>query len=61
MSTYWYITEFFMKILDMYSDGDSFHPSMWEEERQQRQRIHFDFDGMSEDEVVIYAPGLSLV
>ena len=35
----------------MYSDAGSFHPSLWEEERKQRQRIHFDFDAAIEEEV----------
>lgn len=36
---------FSLFISDLYSDGgDSFHPSMWEEEREQRCRIHFDFE-----------------
>ena len=33
---------------DMYSDTDSFHPSMWEEERQRRRQIKFDFGELDE-------------
>ena len=36
---------------DMYSDAGSFHPSLWEEERAQRQQIHFDTEGLNEQEV----------
>ena len=32
----------------MYSEHGSFHPSLWEEERKQRQRIHFDFETVEE-------------
>ena len=32
----------------MYSDTDSFHPSMWEEERQQRRQIKFDLGELDE-------------
>ena len=32
----------------MYSDHGSFHPSLWEEERKERQRIHFDFEDVEE-------------
>ncbi|CAH1775376.1 unnamed protein product, partial [Owenia fusiformis] len=37
---------------EIYSDGDadSFHPSMWEEERAAKQQIHFDFGDMSDVE-----------
>ena len=39
--------------VEMYSDTDSFHPSLWEEERQQRQQIHFEFADLPDDEEVI--------
>ena len=32
-------------------DNDSFHESMWEEERQQRQMIHFEFGDDSDVDV----------
>ena len=35
---------------EIYSDADSFHPSLWEEEREQRARIHFEFDTIPEEE-----------
>ena len=38
---------------DLYSDAGSFHPSLWEEERRAKQRIHFDFDDEETDEVNI--------
>ena len=38
---------------DLYSDAGSFHPSMWEEERRAKQRIHFDFEDEEVDEVKI--------
>lgn len=34
----------------MYSDTNSFHPSLWEEERERRQRIHFEFETIPEEE-----------
>ena len=34
----------------MYSDTNSFHPSLWEEERAAKQRIHFDFETIPEEE-----------
>ena len=40
---------------DLYSDAGSFHPSLWEEERRAKQRIHFDFDDEETDEVNISA------
>lgn len=36
-------------VTDLYSDAGSFHPSLWEEERRQKQRIHFDFDHEEEE------------
>ncbi|KAJ8306778.1 hypothetical protein KUTeg_015669 [Tegillarca granosa] len=36
--------------LDNYGDGDSFHASMWDEERTRRQQIKFDFDEGLDDE-----------
>ena len=32
-------------------DNDSFHESMWEEERRQRQMIHFEFGDDSDVDV----------
>ena len=32
-------------------DNDSFHASMWEEERHQRQMIHFEFGDDSDVDV----------
>ena len=48
---YFYIIFF----ADFYSEGDddSFHPSMWEEERQQKCRIHFYFEDVEVGEVSI--------
>lgn len=32
-------------------DTDSFHPSMWDEERERRQQIHFEFNDDVGDQV----------
>ena len=34
-------------------DNDSFHASIWDEERQRRQQIHFDFADEEDDEVSV--------
>jgi hypothetical protein len=36
-------------------DTDSFHPSIWDEERLQRQQIHFNFIDDDDDEVSFFA------
>ena len=35
----------------MYSEVDSFHPSLWDEERLRRQQIHFEFGDQPVEEV----------
>ena len=45
------ITLFERRVADAASETDSFHPSMWEEEREHRQQIKFDFAGLSEREL----------
>ena len=36
---------------DPTGDAESFHASMWDEERLRRQQIHFDFADESDEEV----------
>lgn len=35
-------------------DSDSFHASIWDEERLRRQQIHFNFSDDPEEEVVLH-------
>lgn len=36
--------------LDYQSDSDSFNPTLWEEQRQQRMTVAFDFEDKKEEE-----------
>uniref|UniRef100_A0AAY4EW08 Leucine-rich repeat-containing protein 7 n=1 Tax=Denticeps clupeoides TaxID=299321 RepID=A0AAY4EW08_9TELE len=50
---------------DYQSDSDSFNPTLWEEQRQQRMTVAFDFDEKKEEEdnsgKVKVSPGFSVV
>ena len=35
------------------ADRDSFHPSMWEEEREKRQQIQFSFPDVPDQQVSV--------
>lgn len=35
---------------DYQSDSDSFNPTLWEEQRQQRMTVAFDFEDKKEEE-----------
>lgn len=37
--------------VDHGGDTDSFHPSIWDEERERRQQIHFEFNEDMNDQV----------
>lgn len=37
-------------ILDFQSDSDSFNPTLWEEQRQQRMTVAFEFEEKKEEE-----------
>ncbi len=47
---FYYAISMSLYLLDLESDANSFHPSMWEEDRARRQRIHFDFESELEEE-----------